>query len=112
MTALGTVTVTSGWTNKPVELPGTPTPVPGLWVARHPRSGYVIAHKPSRRIVGQYPDAEAALACAADLGALADWAVQEEPTMHAPMALIEQIDAVVKRWGGNGIEVVRRCGND
>jgi hypothetical protein len=86
-----------------------PTPVPGLWVGRHPGGGYVIAHKPGESVIGRYADAEAALACALELGAFTDWAVITEPSVHMPMATIRKIDAVVRRWGGNGIEVARRA---
>lgn len=92
-------------------IPAAPTPVPGLWVGDDTGWGasdrYVIVHKHSGRIVGRYAHPEAALACAREIGPLADWDV-EVTKMCLPSALCDRIDAIVKRWGGDGIEIAGR----
>ena len=102
-----TVGARSAWTKRPVQLPGAPTPVPGLWVACHPRGGYAIVHEGSGCLVGSgYSDPEAALAAVMECGPLADWAVSgDDDRMELPLAVIERIDAIVRRWGGNGVVI-------
>lgn len=103
-----TIAARSAWTKRTVPVQGAPTPVPGLWVACHPRGGYMIVHEGSGCVIGSdYADPEAALAAATEIGPLADWTVVSDTQMHLPGAVIDQIDAIVKRWGGSGIEVKR-----
>lgn len=100
----GTVEVRSA-SGAMLNIPAAATPVPGLWVGAHPRGGYTIVHEGSKACIGRspYPDAEAALACAVELGALADWSGITEPTVYMPTAEIAKIDAVVRRWGSVGV---------
>lgn len=108
MSAEQTVAARS-WTGRMVPLHGAPTPVPGLWVGCHPRGGYAIVHKGSGCVVGSgYDDPEAALAAAVEVGPLADWeASGSDGLMPLPIAAIDRIDAIVKRWGGDGVTVKR-----
>jgi len=97
------------WTGRMVPLRGAPTPVAGLWVGCHPAGGYAIVHEGSGCVVGSgYADAEAALAAVVEVGHLADWAASgNDGQMPLPAAVIERIDAIVKRWGGDGVAVKR-----
>jgi hypothetical protein len=106
----GTVGARSAWTNRLVQLPGSRTPVPGLWVACHPRGGYAIVHEASGCVVGSdYSDPEAALAAAVECGPLADWSAPcDDGRMELPSAVVDQLDAIIRRWGGSGITVHRR----
>jgi hypothetical protein len=99
------------WTGRIVPLRGAPTPVAGLWVGCHPDGGYAIVHEGSGCVVGSgYDDAEAALAAATEVGPLADWSASgSEGQMPLPIAVIERIDAIVKRWGGDGVAIKRQA---
>ena len=101
----------SAWGGRPVPVQGAPTPVTGLWVACHPRGGWMLVHEGSGCIVGaDYSDPEAALAAAIEVGPLADWTVATGTQMHLPGAVISQIDTIVQRWGASGIEIKRKAG--
>ena len=101
----------SAWGNRLVPVQGAPTPVPGLWVAGHPRGGWMIVHKGSGCIVGaDYSDPEAALAAAIEVGPLADWTVVTGTRMYLPDAVISKIDTIVQRWGASGIEIKGEAG--
>jgi len=105
-----TVGARSAWTKRLVQLQGAPTPVPGLWVACHPRGGYAIVHEGSGCVVGAgYSDPEAALAAVTECAPLADWTESgNDGRMELPRAVIDRIDAIVRRWGGDGVVVKRR----
>jgi len=103
-----TIPVLSAWTKRPVPVVASPTPAPGLWVGIHGGGGCIIVHRRSQRVVGRYPDAEAALACAVQIGPLADWAGCDDPCVSLPLEACDQIDSIVKRWGGEGVSVAGR----
>lgn len=57
-----------------VEVPASPTPVPGLVVNQDARPGrWVVTHAGSGAAIFKLPDPEAALHAAIRLGELADW---------------------------------------
>ena len=63
-------------------------------------SGYLVG--------SGYSDPEAALAAVMECAPLADWTVSVEGgEMKLPPAVIERIDAIVRRWGGDGVVVKR-----
>jgi len=103
------IPVLSVRTRQPVMVPAAPTPVEGLWVGQHPRGGWMVVHKPSQCVVGSgYADPETALACAIEIGPLTDWAGCPEPRVTLPRAVCDQIDAIVRRWGSDGILISGR----
>lgn len=76
-----------------------PTETAGLAIHRDvDRDAWVLTHQPSGYAVGRWPestDPEAILACAAELGNVADWTV---PLMNARL-LGNAAGPVLRRWG-------------
>lgn len=94
------------------EATAAPTPVVGLLVGYNSlRPGYMIIHEPTRSVVGsRFPSAEAALACAVEIGPmLISGVIAESATrvsIGIPRAECERVDAIVKRWHGDGVSIV------
>ncbi len=80
------------------EVPGAPTPVPGLCVARA-GCWWSVTHLRSGVAAGHYDDPEVALACAVDLGLLWDWTQPLSAVRDLPCGLRQQIALTCRRWG-------------
>jgi hypothetical protein len=93
-----TIRVVLDMTEQDAAIDAFPTPVPGLVIhaaPNQPGDWWAVTHAASGCAVSSYlPSPEAALACAVDLGRLADWTL--------PMGLlygIGGVDAILYRWG-------------
>lgn len=91
--------VTLDMTERDIAVDAFPTPVPGLVIHRavnQPGDWWSVSHAPSGTAVSSYlPSPEAALACAADLGRLADWA---QP-LDRLRGRVHGVGEILARWG-------------
>ena len=95
----GTIRVVLDMTEHDMTVDAFPTPTLGLVIHRapgQPGEWWSVTHVPSGMAVSSYlPSPEAALACATDLGLVADWT---QP-LGRLQGRVPDIGKILRRWG-------------
>jgi hypothetical protein len=95
----GTIRIVLSMTGRDTAVDAYPTPAPGLVIHRapgQPGEWWSVTHVPSGTAVSSYlPSPEAALACAIDLGLVADWT----QSLDRLQGRVPDAGKILWRWG-------------